>query len=335
MGNTCASFHVVMHGPREVILPKVIQAVSRAYTAIGYERSQKHVSGGKHIVLMAPDGQRFASIFDSTNAQMDDGELKDVALKATKSLMTAAAFTSIYDSDSYEFILFSNGRQVDCLMDGDETNDSISKQMKPVARSKNWSSYFVRPITSEEITSAALRNSAFADDNISALSQLIGLSKGQSQLQYQDVRDDTAAHIKHLFFKRKEQILAKVVDGQQSFSQFYDPFYSRMISVYPASWPAKLATEISPTWLVLSDGAGFTDARAVLTVEGPEGLSLQQIFVNGCKFHNGQIVGPLESTPPPPPAMTEDETKAYAQAITDAKKFAFTAIDGGTSPVRK
>ena len=39
---------------------------------------------------------------------LDNGELKDLALAISKALKTAAVFTSLYDSDRYEFIVFAN-----------------------------------------------------------------------------------------------------------------------------------------------------------------------------------------------------------------------------------
>ena len=45
------------------------------------------------------------------------------------------------------------------------------------------------------------------------------------------------------------------------------------------------------TWLMLSEGSGFTGGTATIEVIGPDRLSIQKGFINGAKFHNGQIVG--------------------------------------------
>jgi hypothetical protein len=38
--------------------------------------------------------------------------LKDAAVGASKPIETGAAFTSLYDSDSYELVVLDNGRQI-------------------------------------------------------------------------------------------------------------------------------------------------------------------------------------------------------------------------------
>jgi hypothetical protein len=62
----------------------------------------------KQVILLARASERYVSVFDSTNADLDSGELKDAALAASKLLKTGAVVTSLYDSDSYEFVVFSN-----------------------------------------------------------------------------------------------------------------------------------------------------------------------------------------------------------------------------------
>ena len=100
------------------------KAISRSYGKLGYERVKKApAEGGKHVVLLARAGQSYVSVYDSDNAKLDSGELKDLALAASKALKTAAVFTSLYDSDTYEFIVFANGRQVDLLMTDAESYD--------------------------------------------------------------------------------------------------------------------------------------------------------------------------------------------------------------------
>ena len=98
-------------------LDRVTKAIIRAYGKIGYERVKKAPpEGSKHVILRAGAGQSYVSVYDSDNAKLDNGELKDLALAASKALKTVAVFTSLYDSDTYEFIVFASGRQVDLLM---------------------------------------------------------------------------------------------------------------------------------------------------------------------------------------------------------------------------
>ena len=68
-----------------------------------------------------------------------------------------------------------------------------------------------------------------------------------------------------------------------------------MLLVNPASWPVPLGEDIAVTWLMLSEGAGFNDGTLVIHVNGPDGLAITRGYMDGSKFHNGQIVGPLET----------------------------------------
>ena len=98
MGNTCASIHIAWRGN----VDDAAKAISRSYRKLGYERVKKApVEGGKHVVVLARAGQPYVSVYDSDNAKLDSGELKDLALAASKTLKTAAVFTSLYDSDTY------------------------------------------------------------------------------------------------------------------------------------------------------------------------------------------------------------------------------------------
>jgi hypothetical protein len=101
MGTTCASFHALWRGS----VDDAAKAISRAYTKLGYERLKKPpAEGGKQVILLARASERYVSVFDSTNADLDSGELKDAALAVSKLLKTGAVVTSLYDSDSYEFV---------------------------------------------------------------------------------------------------------------------------------------------------------------------------------------------------------------------------------------
>ena len=109
MGSTCCSAHILWRGTAA----DAARAISRAYTKLGYQRLKKApAEGGKHVIVLARPGERYVSIYDSENADLDNGELKDAALAASKALKTAAVFTSLYDSDTFEFVVFNNGRQV-------------------------------------------------------------------------------------------------------------------------------------------------------------------------------------------------------------------------------
>ena len=175
----------------------------------------------------------------------------------------------------------------------------------------------------ERITQAITRDSAFADDALAELSRLIGLTGGQSQLHYQDLREDEAL-THHLHFIRQPSALRAVPEGQIALRNYFDPDNSRMLLVNPASWPVPLSEEIRVTWLMLSEGAGFNDGTLAIQVNGPDGLGITRGYMEGSKFHNGQIVGPLETAP-------RDTTGASVEDLLKSRQFDVTQSPSGSS----
>jgi hypothetical protein len=66
------------------------------------------------------------------------------------------------------------------------------------------------------------------------------------------------------------------------------------------------------TWLMLSEGAGFTCGTATIEVIGPDGLTIRRRFINGAKFHNGQIVDCYE--------LAKNATREEAEAYLESKR---------------
>jgi hypothetical protein len=311
MGNTCASVHIALTSPTD----DAIEGIVRAYRTLGFERATTAApAGGKHVILLRKEGDAFLSVYDSDNAALDTGELKELALAASKILKTAAVCTSLYDSDTFEVVVFHAGKQVDLVMTDPEQYSGPLKMLSGASRAKQWSKIFGKALTVERITQAATTNTAFADDAVAELSRLIGLTGGQSQLHYQDlIRDEGPTH---LHFTKHASAVA-VPDGQIALRNYFDPDNSRMLMVYPASWPVPLEKEVLVTWLMLSEGAGFNDGTLAIRVNGPDGLAITRGYMEGSKFHNGQIVGPLETAPRDAAgASVEELLKARQSEVT-------------------
>jgi hypothetical protein len=324
MGSTCASVHILWRGSSG----DAAKAISRAYTKLGYERTKKApAEGGKHVILLARAGEPYVSIYDSTNADLDSGELKDAALGASRLLKTAAVFTSLYDSDSYEFVVFNKGRQVDLQMSDVETYSGPLKRLSDKARIKQWEKIFAKTLTVDQIEQAATPRTAFANTTVAALCGLIGLPGDRPQLQYSDF-DGTADSIAaELYFKKKAIAAPTPGDGQISLRNYFDRHNSRKLLVYPASWPMPLEKEELLTWLMLSEGAGFSGGTATVEVEGPDRLMFSKGFINGAKFHNGQIVGGYE--------LAKDASVEVAQAYLETKRFLLTPAGPASSESRR
>ena len=148
MGNTCSSIHIVWRGT----VDDAARAISRSYGKLGYERMKKApAEGGKHVVLLARAGQPYISVYDSDNAKLDSGELKELAQAVSKAMRTAAVVTNLYDSDTYEFAVLANGRQVDLLMSDAESYNGPMKRLTDKSRAAKWSSWFGRTLSTEQI----------------------------------------------------------------------------------------------------------------------------------------------------------------------------------------
>ena len=313
MGNTCSSVHIALTGTTE----DAIQGIVRAYAALGFARTDTAPpEGGKHVILLRTEGDPFLSLYDSDNATLDTGELKDLALAASKIFKTGAVCTSLNDSDTFEVVVFNAGKQVDLVISNPEEYSGPLKRLTDRSRATQWSRVFGRTLTAAHLKEAAEPNSAFADEAVAGLSRLIGLTGGQSQLHYNDVVED-AAHAHQLHFTRRPSAPGAVPDGQVALRNYFDPDNSRVLMVYPASWPVPILEEVQVTWLILSEGAGFNDGTLAIDVKGPDGLSVPRGYMDGSKFHNGQIVGPLETA-------TREATNAGIDELLRLRQFEVT-----------
>ena len=283
MGNTCSSVHIALTGTT----PDAIKGIVRAYTTLGFERAKTAPpEGGKHVILLRKEGDAFLSVYDSDNAALDTGELKDLALAASKIFKTAAVCTSLYDSDTFEVVVFNAGKQVDLVVTDPEQYSGPLKVLSDASRATQWSKVFGKSLSVERITQAITRTSAFADDALAELSRLIGLTGGQSQLHYQDLageeEDEALTH--HLHFTKQPSAPRAVPEGQIALRNYFDPDNSRMLLVNPASWPVPLLEEARVTWLMLSEGAGFNDGTLAIHVNGPDGLAITRRLHGGIQI---------------------------------------------------
>jgi hypothetical protein len=136
MGNTCSSVHIALTGTT----PDALEGIVRAYTTLGFERVETApAQGGKHVILRRHEGDTFLSVYDSDNAALDTGELKDLALATSNIFKTAALCTSLYDSDTFEVVVFNAGRQVDLAMTDPEQYSGPLKILTAASRAKQWS----------------------------------------------------------------------------------------------------------------------------------------------------------------------------------------------------
>ena len=318
MGTTCASIHF-----RTRTAADAAKAVARAYAAQGYRRDKKPQPGARRVIVLARPGEPFVTVLDSANAALDSGELKEAALTVSRLLKTAAVFTSLYDSDSFECVLFSNGRQVDALMTDAESYDGPLKMLKGKPRATQWGKVFHRSFAPGQIDAAAAPAGAFAEAGLIGVARLIGLPAERVTMHFDDIADDAGAVVTDLWFTKVAAPAEPEIPGGIALRNYFDRHNSRKLMVYPAAWPMPVGKEEILTWLMLSEGAGFSGGTLELRVSGPGGLSLTRGFLNGAKFHNGQIVGGYELPP--------DTTAEAGEAYLETKRFGLTLTESDGS----
>src|SRR5215813_8369102 len=97
MGNTATSLHLLKPPAGARGLDRNVRA---AYEALGYAARPDGTDVEKRVSIAdAGEANAFLSLYDSDNALIDNGELKQLAVALSKRLKTAAVLTSIYDSD--------------------------------------------------------------------------------------------------------------------------------------------------------------------------------------------------------------------------------------------
>jgi hypothetical protein len=318
MGNTCASIHF-----RARTAADAAKAVARAYTAQGYRRDKKPQPGGRRVIVLARPGEPFVSMLDSGNAALDSGELKEAALTVSRVLKTAAVFTSVYDSDSFECVLFSNGRQVDALMTDAGSYEGPLKMLKGKPRASQWGKAFHRGFAPGEVDAAAAPSGAFAEASLGSVARLIGLPGERVTMQFDDVAEEAGAAVTDLWFTKVAAPAGPAISGDIVLRNYFDRHNSRKLMVFPGAWPMPVGNEEILTWLMLSEGGGFSGGTLELRVSGPGGLRLTRGFLNGAKFHNGQIVGGYELPP--------DTTAEAGQAYLETKRFDLTLTESDGS----
>lgn len=140
MGTTATSLHILRSSGNTASLSGEIE---KAYRRLGYARPKKPAGiSAKQVILVGRDDDDFLSIYDSDNDQIDTGELKDLAVQLSKRLASVAILTSIYDGDTFEFVLFHKGKQVDAAVRDPGSHQGGLKFLAGKRRAQAWLDMF-------------------------------------------------------------------------------------------------------------------------------------------------------------------------------------------------
>jgi hypothetical protein len=332
LGNTATSLHLLKPPAGVRGLDRNIKA---AYEALGYAARPAGAESQKRVAIAdTGDANAFLSIYDSDNALIDNGELKQLAVALSKRLKTAAVLTSIYDSDHFEFIVFHRGKQVDAVVSDPDQHAAGLKMMKAGKRTSQWKQIFFVPalqrvlVASGRPTGAASMDliqererafdaimgrvgkieGAFAEDGLSACCEAAGLDVGHALARDSD-EEGVSASSRLSFEKAAAGPAAapRVAPGEIRLAFYQSDDDCPWLRYFPAAWPFVAGAPVRADWLVISSGAGFSDLKLTFAFAGaPAGMS-GKLIVRALPFYNGQITSmtPIASFEQSAPAMSD------------------------------
>ena len=315
MGTTATSLHI-LGLPADA--RSLSDEVEKGYSKLGYTRPKKAVgTSAKQVVLVAADDGGYLSIYDSENDQIDNGELKDLAVQLSKRLASVAILTSIYDGDSFEFILFHKGKQVDAAVSDPGSHQGGLKILKGRRRAQTWlDMFFLRDLTrawwsgsaepfsqrsalqrwQDRLHEAETTESILAENELAQWCMLAGLPPDRAFGNCSDFTRKTTTPGEEITLalertgvpsgKAKPAVTADAAIELKYFRSDDDCPYHRF---FPAPWPMLPGVTARFQWAVVSSGAGFDGLRLRLSIDGPTAPSVEGIAVRAYHFYNGQV----------------------------------------------
>ncbi|MBV8564936.1 MAG: hypothetical protein JO273_05725 [Methylobacteriaceae bacterium] len=326
MGTTATSLHLLIPasvvptalfasagptaGPRDVD-----RAIEKGYGKLGYAKARKPDDAApKQVAIVHDGGASFVSIYDADNDKIDSGELKDLAASLSKTLKTLAILTSVYDSDSFEFIMYHRGKQVDAAVSAEDAHAGGLNMLRGKRRARAWDNiFFERDVTrarrpgappfslrqrladfEEAVRRAERIESAFAEDGLGAWCSLAGLDPGAALANYSDKSQPDIPNRTLLALRRTGVPPARKPQRGEpggGVTLAYvrsddDHPYHRF---FPAAWPVAAEAAARFSWAVVSSGAGFSGLSLALHLERTSGFAIGGISLRAFPFYNGQI----------------------------------------------
>jgi hypothetical protein len=306
MGTTATSLHILSN--LVGVGPRLLPDIEKAYRKLGYAKPKKKTdeSAAKRVIL-APDASGdWLSIYDSDNDRTDTGELKQLAVDVTKKLGTVALLTSVYDSDSFEFVMFHMGKQVDAAVTNPQEHTGGLKMLAGKRRARAWYSAFIgrdlpRAVMSgrqgkllegweERLKRPPRMTTPFAEDELAAWCALAGLSHENAIMVSEDLaRREDQAGITTLNLTRAAAKPVKAIAPAGTTLAYYrsddDCPYHRF---YPGAWPRHPGVSDSEQWAIVCSG-GFAGLRLRVTIEGSASARLERVHIRALPFYNGQV----------------------------------------------
>lgn len=334
MGTTTASLHLIAIAtpPNEVRV-----RIGRAYRQLGYIEAERGAVADKTVLVMpGPCGRAF-SLYDSDNALVDNGELKDLGVLLSKAAKATAVFTSVYDGDRFEMLLYSKGKPVDAVAGSDDELPDGLPRMTSSKRPGKWSALCGLRIDANAMADILDAHAAQAEDSLSRLTGLLGLDPAAALTTFSDLEraaigskfpdlDQDGEGVMRLYF-RHDPGAPRVAAGVPALRYHHADEDFPYHQVAPAAWPV-LPGPLRCQWSLLSLSAGFDRATIRVAVDGNPSFRVESASVAAFKFYNGQIVGAAGPRGP-------EDGPATAQAALDGDGRFRISLEGLGVPARE
>ena len=336
MGTTATSLHVL--SALVGVGSRLPEDVEKAYRKLGYARPKKASGGVTKRVILAPDASGdWLSIYDSDNDQIDTGELKQLAVELTKKLGTVALLTSVYDSDSFEFVMFHNGKQVDATVSNPEDHAGGLKMLKGKRRAQAWHSMFIgrdyrravlagrqgklREDWEERLKTPPSSTTPFAEDELGAWCTLAGLSPESATTVSDDLvaREDQTRLTRLVLERTAPKRVPEAAPTGTTLAYYRSDDDCPYLRFFPAPWPRHPGVSDKEQWAIVCSGGGFSGLRIRLHVAGPAPVRLERVYLRALPFYNGQVTS-LTS-------LAEHEWRAPDPSATCPGEFAIEIPD--------
>jgi hypothetical protein len=285
MGTTATSLHVLVPGTGVAAL---VPEVERAYKKLGFAIARKgNVPPARRVLLAGRDADRYLSMYDSDNDQLDSGDLKDLAVLLSKRLQSAVILTSVYDSDRFEFIVFHKGKQKDAAVSDPDGHTGGLRMLSGKQRAKEWIAMFGRAPDM-----AAPPGVVFAEAELARWCEWAGIPARRATAIVADFDDGGEIEHRTLAFGERKAPPAptRQAASGQIFELFRDEDHDAAQRLFPAALPVG-AGSAAMSWYALTSGPGFTGLRLRPRIESSAGARIAAAWAGATPIFNGQLTG--------------------------------------------
>lgn len=200
MGLTCASLHLLAPD-LAAAEPASRQSVLRAALAqaLGCEPVDNADEAERHLIVAA--APPWISFFDA--AEVLAKELPSLGVFFSGYYPSPALYTAVFDSDTFGFLLYEKGKQVDGHASARGLLPGRIKKWPPDKRVQEWSRLFGRPILAEDVQPLTEKGVLFADFLLHRLCTLLGIPVNLAASMPRDLETRPWSTQQQFFFRSR------------------------------------------------------------------------------------------------------------------------------------